>query len=74
MNGFTIVRLQTGEVGEEGDGGEIKRVGEGRKMKEDRRERIEGLKLYENHIRYYPFHREISNGKVKERPFATDPP
>lgn len=72
MNGFTIVRLQTGEVGEEGGGGEIKRVGEGRKMKEDRRERIEGLKSYENHIRYY--HREISNGKVKERPFATDPP
>lgn len=71
MNGFTIVQLQTGE---EGGGGEIKRVGEGRKMKEDRRERIEGLKSYENHIRYYPFHREISNGKVKERPFATDPP
>lgn len=36
MNGFTIVRLQTGEVGEEGGGGEIKRVGEGRKRIEEK--------------------------------------
>lgn len=46
-------------------------------------ERKEGRKIEERNrtkiiIRYYPFHREISNGspksgKVKERPFATDP-
>lgn len=72
VNGFTIVRSSNGRGGrgQRGKGGEIKRGGEGRKIEERNRTKII--------IRCYPFHREISNGspksgKVKERPFATDP-
>lgn len=66
----TIIKREGGGRGQRGKGGEIKRGGEGRKIEERNRTKII--------IRCYPFHREISNGspksgKVKERPFATDP-